>query len=1030
MNLAGLLKTGEAQRRPFAFLRGTLPAERRATAAFWQDRLPAGTSILRLSLGPLDRARPYFPLLDIIRERFLELAEPEAAGLLETLPCHHRHRRIIRDWLTTGQAEREDDIFRPKGEFEFERSRLFETLRWLLERLWPEPGAAIVIEHFENAGRHLAKFFLWMLENGEYHGPFFICLIDSGSILGSLWPPEFRDRFFRRLEEEDVISHSALRVETEALEEATPRPPDQLLRDILLSRSFLAWEEAGGFTGIKTLSRNDAIKAESVLGHIHMMSGDVKTAILHLQAAKDFARQEESQVQLARIHAALAICQYLNADIPGTDRHLLLAFKIRGETGDEELGIYLDYVRCWIQGSYNANLANFPAIQALEKRLLERGALDLVLGLRSTLWYYDSLVGIYGWEDALRVAKESLAGAQGLDNLHQVSMLHHMLGYLHQLKGLGEAALAHFDECIRLRRQLGDHFELARAHNGAGYLCFTMGRVQAALAHFGDSFEILEAQNNYTETSITLFNIAITFFYAGAFADALDVLQRLIAVLDSLRQVDLPFHRRRQLLALAGCAAYLDGRQSICLEYWSLAKNLPDDPWIGPAYPLLESFVLRMLRDQAGADAALERALVMAAGERQLLVLILLERGYRALVAGRADDSFNKAAVLCESWGLVDMELILSHLRDGRQWKDFKAAHKLDARVRLLSMSLTSTAHQEAANLSILKKVNEINFLKGFQDSITRDLDEKSLYRSAILMLKASYPLDSIVFLSDRETAQVLASSPVRKKAKPEWAWAGFFEKPEDSGLRVRVIKGKTLAAYAFSYAAGGSLWAILTVQADSPALDEEELRVLGLAFRHLDLTLDLRRAKEELQDAYTRDPLTGAMTRREFLSRLNEERFRHLRYTAEKASGFSLLSIDLDNFKYYNDSFGHPVGDLMLRAAVRLFVACVRDLDYVGRMGGDEFAIILPYTDAESSALVSQRILDKLARAKGFTAELSRELGTELVIPPQRRLGCSIGIAVFSTQRPQEIEELIAAADRALYEAKNAGKSCYRVSY
>lgn len=167
--------------------------------------------------------------------------------------------------------------------------------------------------------------------------------------------------------------------------------------------------------------------------------------------------------------------------------------------------------------------------------------------------------------------------------------------------------------------------------------------------------------------------------------------------------------------------------------------------------------------------------------------------------------------------------------------------------------------------------------------------------------------------------------------------------------------------------------------------------------------------ANRKLQELATRDALTQAYNRRAFDERLTLE-YQHSRRNGQP---LSLLLIDLDHFKEYNDTYGHPAGDQALIAVARVLVTEVRVNDMVARYGGEEFAVIMPNTDREGCQLLGERI--RLAIV-GITSE-------------QRKLTGSMGGSTLEPARceagqEKAIESLLASADDALYRAKAAGRN------
>lgn len=168
-------------------------------------------------------------------------------------------------------------------------------------------------------------------------------------------------------------------------------------------------------------------------------------------------------------------------------------------------------------------------------------------------------------------------------------------------------------------------------------------------------------------------------------------------------------------------------------------------------------------------------------------------------------------------------------------------------------------------------------------------------------------------------------------------------------------------------------------------------------------LTRNLEREARE-------DPLTGVANRRHFLSMLD----RHWNDAMRRQTPLSLLMLDIDHFKLYNDRYGHPMGDECIRAAAAEMVAALsRPFDLVGRLGGEEFAILLPGTTGEGAMLVGQRVIDAIdARAIPHSASLVCNHVT-----------VSMGAAMRVPEQGKEPKCLIEAADGALYQAKHAGR-------
>ena len=172
-------------------------------------------------------------------------------------------------------------------------------------------------------------------------------------------------------------------------------------------------------------------------------------------------------------------------------------------------------------------------------------------------------------------------------------------------------------------------------------------------------------------------------------------------------------------------------------------------------------------------------------------------------------------------------------------------------------------------------------------------------------------------------------------------------------------------------------------------------------------------RIQKALEHTHTRrlastDGLTDLYNHRTFQERLAQEVDRANRYERP----LSVVMIDVDNFKIYNDTYGHPQGDMVLRELARLLRETSRTSDIVARYGGEEFAIILPETDRVSAQKIGHRLRERV--------ELHPFPGEERL--PRGALTISVGVAIHTLAGTREV--LLQSADAALYKAKRAGRN------
>jgi len=176
-------------------------------------------------------------------------------------------------------------------------------------------------------------------------------------------------------------------------------------------------------------------------------------------------------------------------------------------------------------------------------------------------------------------------------------------------------------------------------------------------------------------------------------------------------------------------------------------------------------------------------------------------------------------------------------------------------------------------------------------------------------------------------------------------------------------------------------------------------LAVVGVAIAGLS---QLRRTQSQLQLLATHDPLTTVLNARAFASQVAQELGRNRRYGRPLA----LVYLDLDDFKKVNDAHGHATGDAVLRLVADAMRSAVRQADVVGRLGGDEFGVLMPETDGNVAHAVANRLAGGIRTVFRGTPSVTASIGV---------------VAVSGTEAGSD--ELLRKADQAMYEAKRAGK-------
>jgi diguanylate cyclase (GGDEF)-like protein len=189
-------------------------------------------------------------------------------------------------------------------------------------------------------------------------------------------------------------------------------------------------------------------------------------------------------------------------------------------------------------------------------------------------------------------------------------------------------------------------------------------------------------------------------------------------------------------------------------------------------------------------------------------------------------------------------------------------------------------------------------------------------------------------------------------------------------------------------------------------AFNDSVRPTLEVLANQLAVALSNAAAVKRLEEMATTDGLTGCLNKRAFLDELESK----MRSAERFGRKLSLLVTDLDHFKNVNDTYGHDVGDVVIKGLGAILIRRKRDTDIVARFGGEEFCVLCEETDTQGAVILAERVREELAQT-AFVTDLGK-----------LSITCSIGVATFP-EDARTPEELFKISDQALYAAKRSGR-------
>lgn len=380
-----------------------------------------------------------------------------------------------------------------------------------------------------------------------------------------------------------------------------------------------------------------------------------------------------------------------------------------------------------------------------------------------------------------------------------------------------------------------------------------------------------------------------------------------------------------------------------------------------------------------------------------------------------------------------DVELAVEAMKEGLDDFLVKTPQNMtrlpEAIQRALHRASRSAASREAASLR--RYASRLSILRQIDQAILGAQSPEAIARATLHRVRQLIPCRQCsvaVFDLEKDQAKVFATHGSGKPALD----TGTLFSPQAFGDIPPLTRGEIVYVEDIQHLASPSPWAVSLLEEGIRAYLKVPLIFQGMLMGSLNLEADqpgvfsvehlesarevadslaiaIRQAKlsEQVRHLAITDELTGLFNRRHFF----ELGFREFERAQRYNRPLSAIMLDIDHFKQVNDRFGHVTGDQVLRAVAQRCQETLRDIDILGRYGGEEFAVLLPETDLDEGFLVAERLRLNVAGAPFSTSQ-------ETV-----QITISLGVA-RATPRVPDLQTLLEHADAAMYAAKQSGRN------
>lgn len=774
---------------------------------------------------------------------------------------------------------------------------------------------------------------------------------------------------------------------------------------------------------------NDIRKINFEMGIISLFSNDTDNASLYFNKVIENVLDDELTCYTLYLMAKVELLKNIKSvALKHVNRALIIA-KEKNNSSIYALLETLNYNLSECLDSECSVKKYFEAIKLLDREGFVNNKIHTILTIpRDVIYDSDLRPKMIG---QIEMARQE---AEKLDNKFALSTACHWMGIIMTHEGKKNEALFWYENCLHLRKELGESVSITKITNGLAYNNLLDSKYQISYDLINNTIQNLLETHDYPEIVITLNNLARTCFYAKNFDIASKIFRTILNLFTIFDIANLSGNsflpEYNDIAVYVAAVDYYKG------EINRAKMNLYNVHNNGKKIGVIEKYIGTFLSacielDDGKPDVAMQ---VMDEGiqdflnekinqEHQLVFMIyefalcLLKNNFEA----EAKKYFNDGYKIAKKKDLVHYTLG----RDVIELEDYSRNILRFAPLNISLELLEEKAEKEKLINKLHKRLRDSQFLNRLvSTSATTTADVK--FSGNIAQALFDYTMADAIYLGQKCQGEwIIDRSLLRVQ----------FEEPAED-LWHKVARQKQLVNFIdfsndyicaminlskFDYIGG----IIIFIQKKNE-LSSEEKNILHVAASNIQAQFIMLKQNEYLSQISVTDQLSSLNNRRALQEHLSMESELIRRYEKKKHLYMreAISFLDLDNFKYYNDTFGHEAGDLLISCFARLLKRIYRRVDFVARFGGDEFVVMLPNTSCEEARRAAERLKEGLEQEQYFIPCLERHFEKEIFIPREKYIDFSMGICSNAdNEDTSDLDETMTRADQALYYAKQHKK-------
>lgn len=633
----------------------------------------------------------------------------------------------------------------------------------------------------------------------------------------------------------------------------------------------------------------------------------------------------------------------------------------------------------------------------------------------------------------------------------------------------------YYKKCLDIVEKQNDKTEEAAIYNGLGYNRIVSEQFNQANDYFNQSLELFYKLKDAYNVAETLYNMATNAILCSNYDVAYNYLLQVLSLLDSIKMYRMKICNISKVYGMIVFCSYKMGIEYNAHFYLNKMERvlyhllhcegepnyfLWDDDMF---FYYFVSGLLEKSDDMAKAQEYMDKAkyhMYRSEGLQFFAYALFAEEQYDMFMdqgePEKAEEILNLCIEYCNKNGYKHKE---ERLFAKLHRKSFIEKHVPLHLEKINKYQIEELAQHSEMKMMLADRTKGINFLLSWQELLNKNnTTVESIIEDSMVALQNNYNVDYILYVDvvdgnpvikynagdiDISEESLYGVAHYLRRHKKEFVASRFDREFYEYTPILRMFGVNNIVSFACvpvttNDELTGFMIACIELHENMSCslifLDRNDLTIFKFAIRQMNDTIYRLKARDEinemnlkLQQSAVTDLLTGLYNRQGFTKKIDD-------YSSLVAKGkredieATVIYLDLDNFKFCNDTYGHDVGDEILIAFSRLFERVVGTKGYIVRYGGDEFVIVLPGHSVDEGEQIAKAVYKGIEDSDYFIPEIEAVIHAKADVPENHRVSCSIGIAGMDIYDQNHMNVALKHADTMLYAIKKNGKSNYLV--